>query len=414
MSLFIVVGLFVGLIITLASGLMSRLRLAGPFVMVLAGILVAALVEEDLTDLLYEQSTERVVELILALLLFLDATEVKKGLFGGEPAVSARLLLVALPLSLLSAVALGYVLLPDNSIAILIVVACVVVPTDLAPASRLLHDQRLPGRVRRILNVESGYNDGIVAPIFVVALALVGDHHDSESVGTAILQGAESTVIAGIVGASVGFGGARIILWVKGRELTTPQGLRIGIVLLAVLSYSGAAVASANGFIAAFVCGVAFHAAHKSSAIDSSELELTEDLAVLSSMAMWFIFGATVSFLIGIGLPEWQLIVYAIAALTVVRILPILLSLVGSDLQPQDRKAIAFLGPRGTASIVFALLAWRGITNINDDADFELGEASLVLYVMVATVLGSVAVHSFTAESVGSRYARTSQKCDGD
>lgn len=405
MSIFIVVGLCVGVLITVASGLMAKLRITGPLMMVAAGIVVAAVMEEDLTDLLYEQSTEHAVELILALLLFVDATEVRKGLFGGEPTVSARLLLIALPLSLLSAVALGAFLLPTASLAVLLVIACVVVPTDLAPAAQLLHDHRLPARVRRILNVESGYNDGIVAPIFVVALALVGDGHADESAGTAIMNGIESMLIAGAIGIAVGFGGARLTRWVRSRGLTTSQGMRMGVVLLPVLAYSGATVSSANGFIAAFVCGVTFHAARNSKTIESSELELAEDLATLSSMAMWFLFGATVSYLVGIGLPGWEEFAFAVAALTIIRVIPITLSLIGSDLPRQDRQAIALLGPRGTASIVFGLLAWRGITAINEDLDLELDEASLVLYIMVATVLGSVAVHGFTAERIGARYA---------
>ena len=406
MSIFIVVGLFVGVIVTVTSGLIARLRLAGPLAMVIAGIGVSALMDEDLTNLLYEQSTERAVELILALLLFVDATEVKKGLFGGEPAVAARLLLIALPLSLLSAVALGVFLLPATSLAVLVVIACVVVPTDLAPAAQLLHDRRIPARVRRVLNVESGYNDGIVAPIFVVALALVGDHHTEDGVWNAIADGVESTLIAGAVGIAVGFGGARLTRWAKDRALTTSQGMRIGVVLLPVLAYSGATVSSANGFIAAFVCGVTFHAARNSKTIDASELELAEDVATLSSMAMWFLFGATVSYLVAIGLPGWQEFVFVLAALTIIRAVPVALSLIGSDLSRPDRQAIALLGPRGTASIIFGLLAWRGITAINENSDLELDEASLVLYVMVATVLGSVVVHGFTAERVGARYAR--------
>ncbi|MFJ6262802.1 cation:proton antiporter domain-containing protein [Rhodococcus erythropolis] len=406
MSTFIVVGLCVGVIVTVMSGLIARMRLAGPLAMVIAGIGVSALMDEDLTNLLYEQSTERAVELILALLLFVDATEVKKGLLGGEPAISARLLLIALPFSLLSAVTFGTFLLPATSVAVLVVIACVVVPTDLAPAAQLLHDRRIPARVRRILNVESGYNDGIVAPIFVVALALIGDNHTDDGVWNAIADGVESTLIAGVVGIAVGFGGARLTRWAQDRALTTSQGMRIGVVLLPVLAYSGATTSSANGFIAAFVCGVAFHAARNSKTIDASELELAEDLAALSSMAMWFLFGATVSYLVAIGLPGWQEFVFVLAALTIIRGAPVALSLIGSDLSRPDRRAIALLGPRGTASIIFGLLAWRGITAINENSDLELDEASLVLYVMVATVLGSVILHGFTTERIGARYAR--------
>ncbi|TWH10103.1 NhaP-type Na+/H+ or K+/H+ antiporter [Rhodococcus rhodochrous J45] len=402
MNAFVVVGLGVGLLCALGSRAIARLRLAAPLVMVTAGIVVSSLMHEDLTDLLDESATEHAVELILALLLFVDATEVRGGLFGGERAVSTRLLAVALPLALIGAVVLGAVLLPFNSMVVLVVVACVVVPTDLAPASGLLRDGRLPERVRRTLNVESGYNDGIVAPIFVVALAMLGENHASEDTGAAITHGLQASMVAGVIGVAVGFGGAHVMRLVTSRALTTPRGVRMGVVLLALVAYSAAASLSANGFIAAFVCGIAYHAIRTATGTldeSESELELAEDLATLSSMAMWFLFGATVSYLFELGLPGWEVFVFAAAALTIIRIVPVRLSLLGSNLPVPDRRAIALLGPRGTASIVFGLLAWQGITDIDD--------ASLVLYVMTATVLGSIAFHSFTVDRVGRRYVRT-------
>lgn len=399
MSAFVIVGLCVGLLCALGSRAIARLRLAAPLVMVTGGIVVSSLMHEDLTDLLDESATEHAVELILALLLFVDATEVRGGLFGGERAVSTRLLAVALPLALLGAIVLGAFLLPFTSMVVLVVVACVVVPTDLAPASGLLRDSRLPERVRRTLNVESGYNDGIVAPVFVVALAMLGENRASEDAGEAIVHGLQSSMVAGVIGTAVGFGGARLTRVVTSRALTTLRGVRIGVVLLALLAYAAAGGLSANGFIAAFVCGIAYHATRTTTGtLDESELELAEDLATLSSMAMWFLFGATVSYLFDLGLPGWEVFVFVAAALTVLRIIPIRLSLLGSDLPTPDRRAIALLGPRGTASIVFGLLAWQGIADIDD--------ASLVLYVMTATVLGSIAFHSFTVDRVGRRYAR--------
>lgn len=398
MGTFVVVGLCVGIICALGSRGIARLGVAAPLVMVAAGIVVSGAMDEDLTDLLDASATEHVVELILALLLFVDATEVRKGLFGGERAIATRLLAVALPLSLLGAIGLGAALLPFTTVATVVVIACVVVPTDLAPASTLLGDARLPPRVRSVLNVESGYNDGVVAPIFVVALAVLGDDHAGESTGAAILHGLQSSLVAGVVGVGVGLGGAIATSALTDRGLTTTTGIRIGVVLLPLLAYALAGELSANGFIAAFVCGIAYHARRSADGTSAhSELELTEDLATLSSMAMWFVFGATVSYLAGIGLPEWEVFVFVAAALTVIRIVPIRLCLIGSDLPTPDRRAIALLGPRGTASIVFGLLAWRGISDLDD--------ASLVLYVMAATVLGSIAFHGFATHRIGAGYA---------
>ncbi|WP_169918149.1 cation:proton antiporter domain-containing protein [Rhodococcus zopfii] len=398
MSTFVVVGLCVGIVCALGARGIARLGLAAPLVMVVAGIAVSSAMDEDLTDLLNASATEHVVELILALLLFVDATEVRKGLFGGEQTIAIRLLAGALPLSLFVAIVVGSALLPATAVATIVVIACVVMPTDMAPASTLLNDGRLPPRVRSVLNVESGYNDGIVAPIFVVALALLGDDHTGESVGTAILHGLQSSLVAGLVGIAVGFGGALAARTLTDRALTTTRGIRIGVALIPLLAYAAAGVLFANGFIAAFVCGIAYHATRNAGVTAHSELELTEDLATLSSMAMWFLFGATVSYLAEIGLPGWEVFVFVAAALTVLRIVPIRLFLLGSDLPTRDRRAIALLGPRGTASIVFGLLAWRGISDLDD--------ASLVLYVMAATVLGSIAFHGFAANRTAAGYAR--------
>ncbi|WP_372461129.1 cation:proton antiporter domain-containing protein [Rhodococcus yananensis] len=387
--------------------MITRLRLAGPLVMVVAGIVVTSFLHEDLTELLYASTTEHTVELILALLLFIDATEVRGGLFGGETPIAARLLCIALPLSLIAATGLGVFLLPHTTTAVLVVVACVVVPTDLAPAASLVHDRRLPARVRRILNVESGYNDGIVAPVFVVALALLGDDGEHDSVMATILHATQSSIVAIVVGGIVGYGGGRVIRAVTARALTTAPGVRVSVVLLVFLAYGGAVTLSANGFIAAFVCGMGFHAARTAnSTLDRSELTSTEDLGALSSMAMWYLFGATLTYLAGFGLPDWEVFVYVAAALTVVRMLPIGAALIGSNLPSRDRWAVALLGPRGTASIVFGLLAWRAITDIDD--------ASLVLYVMTATVAGSIAFHGFVTESTSRRYNRDTDRSTDD
>ena len=93
------------------------------------------------------------------------------GVFGGEGRTIARLVLIALPLSLLAVVVSGIWILPNLNVFVLLVIACVVMPTDFAPAAALLRSPRIPPRIRQILNVESGYNDGLVSPVFAMALA---------------------------------------------------------------------------------------------------------------------------------------------------------------------------------------------------------------------------------------------------
>ncbi|MGN7131723.1 cation:proton antiporter domain-containing protein [Rhodococcoides corynebacterioides] len=406
MGPFVVVGLCVGLACLLVSRSLAARRISASLIVVVAGMIVAPLTGVDLTELIDAPATEKVVELVLALLLFVDATEVRGGLFGGERSASVRLLALALPGSMALALGLGAVLFTDLPLAVLAVIACVVVPTDLSPASTLLRDHRIPLRVRRLLNVESGYNDGIVAPIFVIALALIDDDGPHESTAEAVLHGIQASVVAGGVGAVVGYGGARAIRFVVDRGLADPRGVRLAVVLLVFLSYTGATVLSGNGFVAAFVAGIVFHASRTAGrTVDTTELAMVEDLAVLSSTAMWFVFGATVSYLIGVGLPGWEIVVFVAAALTVVRILPTRLALLRSDFARRDRSAVAMLGPRGSASIVFGLLAWNEMADLDD--------AFFVLYVMALTVLASILFHGVAVGRVGAGYVRAGVSAEG-
>lgn len=157
----------------------ERRRLTVPIVFVGAGVLVGLSTHDALATTLNARATEHAAELILSILLFVDATDVRGGLFGRNPRAAARMLLIALPLSMCFAVLLGAWLLPGMSLAVLLLIACIVVPTDFAPAAAILRDTRIPERVRNLLNVEAGYNDGIVSPVFVFALALAGSQSGS-------------------------------------------------------------------------------------------------------------------------------------------------------------------------------------------------------------------------------------------
>ncbi|HEY9314571.1 MAG TPA: hypothetical protein VIQ49_20125, partial [Williamsia sp.] len=152
-------------------------------------------------------------------------------LTGGERSDALRLLVVALPLSLAATVALGAVLLPATSYAILVVVACTVIPIDLASAVKAIRDERVPLRVRNLLTVESGYNDGIVAPLF-----------------------------------------CRL-----GSVWSSANHIRMALILAPLLAYGTAIELSANGFIAAFVCGIGFRAVRAGAPADGSEISLVED-----------------------------------------------------------------------------------------------------------------------------------------
>jgi NhaP-type Na+/H+ or K+/H+ antiporter len=374
---------------------LDRWRIPGPLMMVIAGIAIGLSTRNEIGNTLNTVIAERAVELILALLLFIDATEVKGGYFGGERGLSVRLLCVALPLSMAGAVLLGMVFMSDLPIAVLLIIACVVVPTDFSPASSILRDKRLPAKVRHVLNVESGYNDGIVAPVFVFALALAGEHDHTDTPADALESAVPAALFAILAGAAVGLVSAWLTNAAVHRNLSTAQSIRIGVVVIPLLAYGCANVLDGNGFVAAFICGIAYRAA-RSTKLGDDQLGLADDVGVLAGLVMWFVFGSTAVLLLSLGV-EWMIVIFVLAALTVVRIVPVYLALVGSGLPRSDRLVIGALGPRGTASIVFGLLAFNAL-----DDEF----ADETLYAMTLTVLGSIVIHGVGSSLISQRYSR--------
>lgn len=141
---------------------LERWRLTAPMVLVIAGLAVGFSTRDGLAESLNTEVSQHIAEVILAVLLFVDATDIRGGLFGREPRAVMRLLFIALPLSVLAALVLGLWLLPNLPWAVLLVLACIVVPTDFAPAGSILRDERVPQRVRDVLDVEAGYNEAVL------------------------------------------------------------------------------------------------------------------------------------------------------------------------------------------------------------------------------------------------------------
>jgi len=364
----------------------ERRRLTVPILFVGAGVLVGFSTHDALATALNANATQHAAEFILSILLFVDATDVRGGLFGRNPRAAFRVLLVALPLSLGSAVLLGLWLLPGLPWAVLLLIACIVVPTDFAPAAAILRDDRIPERVRNLLNVEAGYNDGIVSPVFLFALALaVGDSGGgapSAAPWRALRHALPDAAIAVVVGAVLGAVLAQLSTLAQRRGLMTARSRRVLLVIAPVLSHGVSLGLHGNGFVAAFVCGIAFHYLYDGEALQH-DLELLDDLGFLLTLAMWFVFGSVSVLALSDGVP-WRTVVFCGLALTVVRMAPMLGALTGTGFDVRDRTMVGWLGPRGTPSIVFGLLSF----NLLDTA-----HETPVLLVTVVVVLGSVVLH---------------------
>ena len=379
----------------LVAGRLARWSITAPIAMVAAGIALTAGSTPLYVIDLDTAFVEHFVEIVLAVVLFVDATEVEGGFFGKEPKLTARLLLIALPLSVAVAVAFGWLTFPHANFWILATIATVVMPTDLAPVVSLIRDRRVPSRLRDIINVESGFNDGLVAPLFLFAVAAAHAVND-ETVPDldALIGAAPAFLIAVAVGAAVGFGGGWVISRAYSRGWTEPTALRIAVLVLPFLAYLVSVGFKGNGFVAAFVAGLLFRSAAKQLPHDA--LHLVEDTGVLLSLVVWFLFGQLINRTLDDG-TDWAIVLFAVLAVVVARTLPVVASLARSDIERRDRWFVGWVSPRGLASIAFGLLAY---------IELDPPENDFVAEVMVVTVLVSVIVHGAGVVPLATWYGR--------
>jgi NhaP-type Na+/H+ or K+/H+ antiporter len=375
------------------SGALGKRSVTGPLVFATAGYLLSNPGWGPVPIDGETSSIHVIAEVTLALLLFSDAARVNVGTLRHDPALPVRLLGVGLPLAVVAGAVLAAVVF-DLPWALALFLGAALAPTDAALSVQVINDERVPMRLRQALNVESGLNDGIVTPIVSVALAIaasqLGEVSESLSVelGSALLE----LGIGAAIGAVVGVGGATVLTIASRRDWIAPGGRRLAVLALALSGFAVALSVDANGFIAAFVAGAAFGAAveREDGDVDvERSSELPELGGELLALVVWFLFGAA---LLPMALEHLsvQLVLYTALSLTVVRMVPVALGMVGGGL---DRPATAFLawfGPRGLASVVFALLAIEQLGDANDAANVAVAAVAL-------TVAASVVLHGLTA-----------------
>jgi NhaP-type Na+/H+ or K+/H+ antiporter len=370
-------------------------NLSGPLFLTLAGFVLGNPSWGIVTVHVENSTVHLLAEVTLALLLFADASSVPMAAARHELPLIGRLLGIGLPLSIIAGTAIAVLMFPSLPLALAGLIAASLAPTDAALSASVIADERLPLGVRRLLNVESGLNDGIATPVvtFCIAAAAtvigVAEHEFDSGFGAV----GELTVGA-LVGVGIGVIGGKVISIARQRSWTEHGSRRLAALSLALLSFLIASHIGGNPFVAAFVGGLCFGAAARADAAES--IEFTELTGSLLSLALWFIFGG------GFVLPAFQhldlqIALYAIASLTVVRMIPVAISLIGSG---EDRATVAFVGwfgPRGLASVVFALLAVEDLGGTDP-------RVLTAVYTIAITIVFSIVAHGITARPLASRY----------
>ena len=345
-----------------------------------------------------------IAEITLVLVLFSDASRVKLRELAQNYAIPARMLLIGMPLTILLGTLLAHWVSPDISWMVALFVAAVLTPTDAALGQSVVTSPGVPLRLRQSINVESGLNDGLALPVVMIA-AIASAEMAGLAVdgvpGNVIVYTLKQVILGPLTGIGLGYLLARILdASINARFITTScQG--IYFMIAAFLAFVTAELIGGNGLIAAFVGGLVFGNSLKCSAEFIEEFMESE--GQLLTIFTFLIFGA-VMVPLGIEHATWKTLVLAISFLSVVRMLPIWLSLAGSGLSLYEKVFLGWFGPRGLASILFALLFLER---------FEIPGGDEILACVVLTVMLSIVLHGVSANPMAARFGRVMDGLEG-
>jgi sodium/hydrogen antiporter len=379
----------------LVSGRLARYSVTLPIVLVLIGAVLTA--TQVVVLKLDTESVRILVELALSILLFADATEISARWLRSAGRLPLRMLALGFPLTVALGFATGYLLFPGMSVWVVALLAAALAATDAALASPVIMDERIPRRLRRTIDVESGLNDGLATPLvlFFLAGAVASG---APAAGEAPLVGALVELAIGVVvGVVIGAVGARLLVAARRTSWSSAAGERLALLVLPVLAYLTAVALGGNGFVAAFVAGAAAGTVGREE-VAEERLQLTNDVGTLVSAAVWFVFGSLIPDVVAQGI-TWNVLLYAVCSLTLIRMVPVALALVRSGLSTREVVFLGWIGPRGLASILFGLIAIEEL-----HAHGLTATADFVAEVIVVTVGLSVLLHGLTAGVIAARW----------
>ncbi|MFM5417079.1 cation:proton antiporter [Aeromonas dhakensis] len=382
------------LIYSLIAGRFESRLINGPLLFLLMGWLLGPGGIELLSLSIDSDGIKLLAELTLVIVLFSDAANTNWQVLLANRSLPIRLLLIGLPLTLLAGTLFGRWIYPDLPLLELAILSTILAPTDAALGKAVVSNPAVPAPIREGLNQESGLNDGICVPVLLLLLALIAptEQHSGtgllaitlllEEIGIGLLVAWGLTTFTLRLLKTSYLNGWQLPLW---RQLTMPG--------LALLCFALAQTLGGSGFIAAFVGGLLMGrklGEHKHAYLDSCE-----GYGDLLSVVIWMVFGATLMPMLT-ELLHWQYWLYAAASLTLLRMVPVWLSLLGTGLKLELKLFIGWFGPRGLASIVFAVMVLQ-----NEPA--LLGQRPIIATVL-CTIILSVILHGLTANPWVARF----------
>ena len=376
-----------GTLLAVAAGLSGLMRGTVLSISVLAVALGVVLAEAGVVSVdIGDPSIVHLVELALVLTLFADGLFVERELLRIHWGPVTRAIVLAMPITL-GLLALGaHALFGGLSWAEAFLLAAVLTPTDPVVTSTVVTSRRVPRLVRHTLNLESGLNDGLALPfvLFFLVLAEPGGNAGSEA---AKLLG--EAAFGGLVGVVLGLLGGRLHHHLPAGGLT-PRYEGIYAIGFGLAAFGLADVTIGNGLIAAFVCGIVMGFTEHD--IPDAFVEFAENVSAIFQVITFFVFGALIV-ATGYDGDVLHLVAFIVFALLVARPLAILIAFVRSRLPGPQLGFIAWFGPKGVASMLFALFV----------LDSRVPAKPLIFSIAAFVIVSSIVAHGLT-DTVGPRW----------
>ncbi len=382
----LIASLFI-LFYAIFSGRTDKSIISGPVFALAIGSIFGPMLLDIAEINLNNEQYKLLAELALALILFSDASKTNLMVLKRNRTLPIRLLLIGLPLTILFGTGIGFMIFNDFSWVEIAILATMLAPTDAALGKAVVTNTAVPEKIREALNVESGLNDGISVPILFLFMAfftsesgtelgsLPGFHFFVEEIGIGLLAGLLITSIVMVIAHY-----SNMHKWI------TQSWKPIIIIALTISCFTAAQLAGGSGFIACFAGGFFYGTLSDKYKFDSNLIESAEGFGDSMSLITWLIFGAFI-------IPKFMhsfdphAALYAILSLTIIRIIPVLMSLAKTGLLLREKLFIGWFGPRGLATIVFAIIV----------LDISLPHGETITTTVVYTILLSVVLHGITA-----------------
>jgi NhaP-type Na+/H+ or K+/H+ antiporter len=379
-----ILALFI-LVYSSVAGRVERTWISGPIVFTIFGLLIGPVGLDLLSFKTDGETLSTLAELTLAMVLFTDAAGADMGVLRKAKALPIRLLLIGLPLTILLGFGVGVLLVEKLSLFEVALLATMLAPTDAALGKAVVTNEAVPDPVRQGLNVESGLNDGICVPILFVFLALAtGKGGEGGPWQLAMKLVAEEIGIGLAVGLVLTTMASLLLKFAKGQGWLTHTWIQIPVVALALGCFAVAQFLGGSGFIAAFSGGLLFGVLAKQHREEF--LLAAEGTGDTLALITWVIFGSAV---VGqaVGQFSWLILLYSVLSLTLIRMLPVFISLTGMGVSTEGKLFIGWFGPRGLASIVFGVI----VVNAN------VPNSGPIAMTVVCTIMLSILAHGITA-----------------